>query len=149
MTLTVPGKSIQPLRCIVSRVGKLDAAHPIFRKDGGAIHLLATGNSAVQAPAGVTLHRGTLGDFLDELGGKFQVGHLHCEGGGQLIYELAALDVIDEFHLTLAGHTLFGGHGAPTATGLPAEFLPQSGRFALTHFQPMGEECFLSYTRLR
>ena len=149
MTLTVPGKAVQPLRCIVSRAGKLDPAHPIFGKEGGAIHLLVTGDSAVHAPDGVTVHRGALGDFLEELGGKWQVGHLHCEGGGQLIHELAALDVIDEFHLTLAGHTLFGGRGASTATGLPAEFLPHSGRFELSHFQPLAGECFLSYTRLR
>ena len=149
MTLTVPGKAVQPLRCIVSRAGKLDPAHPIFSNEGGAIHLLATGDSEVSVPDGVTLHRGALLDFLEELGGKWQVGHLHCEGGGQLIHELAALDVIDEFHLTLAGHTLFGGIGAPTATGLPAEFLPQSGRFEISQFEPMGGECFLSYTRLR
>lgn len=149
MTLTVPGKAIQPLRCIVSRTGKLDPAHPIFRKEGGAIHLLATGNSEVQAPAGVTIHRQSLGEFLEELGEKWHVGHLHCEGGGQLIHELAALDVIDEFHLTLAGHTLFGGREAPTATGRAAEFLPQSREFGLSHFQPMGGECFLTYTRLR
>ena len=149
MTLTVPGKVIQPLRCFVSRTGKLALAHPIFRKEGGAIHLLATGNSQAQAPAGVTIHRQSLGEFLEELGEKWQVGHLHCEGGGQLIHELAALDVIDEFHLTLAGHTLFGGRGAPTATGLAAEFLPQSRKFELSHFQPIGDECFLSYSRLR
>jgi 2,5-diamino-6-(ribosylamino)-4(3H)-pyrimidinone 5'-phosphate reductase len=149
MTLTVPGKAVQPLRCIISRMGKLDPTHPIFRKEGGAIHLLATGNSEVLAPPQVTVHRRSLAEFLVDLGEKWQVGHLHCEGGGQLIYELAALDVIDEFHLTLAGHTLFGGQGAPTATGLSADFLPQSGRFALSHFQPLAGECFLSYTRLR
>ncbi|MGL4402031.1 MAG: RibD family protein, partial [Luteolibacter sp.] len=40
MTLTVPGKLVQPLRCVVSRNGVLDPAHPIFTKQGGGIHLL-------------------------------------------------------------------------------------------------------------
>lgn len=149
MTLTIPGKAVQPLRCIVSRTGKIDPKHPIFDKPGGEIHLLATEKIGDVSISGVTLHRQSLLGFLEELGAKYHVGHIHCEGGGGLIRELAALDVIDEFHLTLAGHTLFGGLGAATATGIPAEFLPKSTSFEISHFEPRGAECFLSYTRLR
>jgi hypothetical protein len=66
-----------------------------------------------------------------------------------LIRSLAELDAIDEFHLTLAGHTLFGGLQAVTSTGIPRQFLPKSLDFRLTHFDPrpgLGE-CFFSYLR--
>lgn len=149
MTLTVPGRAVQPLRCIASRRGEMDAGHPIFHKPGGEIHLLVTDNPDCEPPAGVTAHHGTLADFLAVLAGSHGVKRLHCEGGGSLVRALAELDAIDEFHLTLAGHTLFGGHDAPTATGLPGDFLPRSMEFEMTHCEPLPEngECFLSYRR--
>lgn len=153
MTMTVPGADRQPLRCIVSRNGKLDLQHPIFGKPGSDIHLLVTGASPPELPAAmksmVTVHSQSLLDFLATLASDFQVKSLHCEGGGQLIRELAALDVIDDFHLTIAGHTLFGGLGAKTATGVAAEFLPQSRAFKISRFKAEDGECFLTYTRCR
>ncbi len=153
MTLTSPGKAIQPLRCIVSTTGNLDPAHPIFTKPGGPIHLLVTGTENPGIPPELlprlTLHRMSLPDFLTELSTRHGVERLHCEGGGQLIRALAELDAIDDFHLTIAGHTLFGGLKSPTATGIPAHFLPQSRGFSLSHFDPRPEpgECLLTYTR--
>lgn len=146
MTLTSPGN---PLRCIVSRSGVMDADHPVFKKSGGAIHLLVTGEFTGRKIPGVTVHRNSLTEFLGILARDFHVGHLHCEGGGQLVHALAEMDAIDEFHMTLAGHTLFGGLGAPTATGMPGDFLPKSVEFRVSHFEPMTDEgeCFLSYTR--
>jgi 2,5-diamino-6-(ribosylamino)-4(3H)-pyrimidinone 5'-phosphate reductase len=151
MTLTVPGRSAQPLRCIVSRTGEMDPEHPIFTKPGGAIHMLVTGELKGGETSGVTIHRGTLGEFLETLGTEYGVGRLHCEGGGQLIRALAELDAIDEFHVTLAGHTIFGGLDASTATGVPGDFLPKSPAFQVSHFEswPTEGECFLSYTRCR
>lgn len=149
MSLTVHGQGQQPLRCIVSRSGKIDPEHPIFRAPGGDIHWLVTGEFSGPVNPQVTVHRQTLPQFLKELATKFQVKQLHCEGGGQLIRALAELDAIDEFHLTLAGHTLFGGFQASTATGIPAEYLPKSLAFEITHFEPRAGECFLSYTRIR
>ncbi len=155
MTLTVPNRSAQPLRCIVSRSGRIDPAHPIFAKAGGDIHLLVTGENppSLTSPqdSRITVHHQTLRGFLHTLASEFQVRRLHCEGGGQLIRALAELDAIDEFHLTLAGHTLFGGQQAATATGIPAEFLPRSLDFEIRHFDPRPElgECFLSYARRR
>lgn len=149
MTLTVPGKSTQPLRCIVSSSGKIPSDHPIFHTAGGPIHLLLTGDPHIQANLPATIHRQTLPEFLQTLVSSHCVKHLHCEGGGSLIRSLAEIDAIDEFHLTLAGHTLFGGQLAPTATGTLADFLPQSREFTLSHFAPNQEsgECFLSYRR--
>ena len=74
--------------------------------------------------------------------------HLLCEGGGSLVRALAELDALDEINLTWAGHTLFGGEGAPTITGALGDHLPASLHFELTHFEPLDNgECFLTYTR--
>jgi 2,5-diamino-6-(ribosylamino)-4(3H)-pyrimidinone 5'-phosphate reductase len=132
MTLTVRDAGRQPLRCVVSRHGEIDPAQPIFAKPGGGIHILAT-------------------DSLTEtLAVTHGVRHLHCEGGGQLIAALAALDVIDEFHATIAGHTLFGGQAAPTATGVPSGWLPESRRFEICTFEPCPAtgECFVTWRRV-
>lgn len=151
MTLTVPGKALQPLRCVVSRNGEIDPAHPVFSKPGGGIHLLVTGEFTGTVIAGVTIHRQTLAGFLETLAADYRVERLHCEGGGQLIRALAEMDAIDEFHLTLAGHSLFGGVDAVTATGVPGDFLPRSVDYQISHFEPRvaDGECFLSYTRRR
>jgi len=185
MTMTVPGAARQPLRCIVSRCGKLDATHPIFSRDGGEIHLLVTGeitppsggqrleekepeapstwrgrparspeNGEIDqqaVPSGVTVHRGGIREFLELLERDHGVRHVHCEGGGELVRALAEEDLIDEIHLTWAGHTLFGGGDAPTVTGVPGDFLPASRQFKLSHFEPRPEtgECFLSWRRIR
>jgi riboflavin biosynthesis pyrimidine reductase len=144
MTMTAPG---EPLRCVVSRRGEFDSAHPLFHTPGGPIHLLATAGQAPPIP-GTTAHTGSLASFLETLD-SMGVQRLHCEGGGELARELATLDALDEIHLTWAGHTLFGGRQAPTTTGIPGEFLPASREYELAHFDPRPEtgECFLSYRR--
>ena len=155
MTMLVPGKTVQPLRCVVSRSGDFDSGHPLFHAPGGDIHLLVTGEGSLDLPefpnSNVTIHNKSLLDFLESLATKYAVKNLHCEGGGQLIRTLAELDLIDEFHVTLAGHTLFGGLSASTATGIPAEFLPATRIYEVSHFEPRPDvgECFLSYSRVR
>lgn len=151
MTLTAPGNGPQPLRCIVSSHGNLSPEHPIFLRPGGDIHLLITDSPHPQAAIPATIHHGSLADFLRKLHSDYQVEHLHCEGGGQLIRALAEMDAIDEFYLTLAGHTLLGGALSPTATSTPNGFLPESQAYTLSHFEPIPEtgECFLSYRRKR
>ncbi len=153
MTMRVPGKTIQPLRCVVSRSGGFDPEQPLFHTPGGDIHLLIAGEKMRELPefAGpnVTIHTKSLADFFECLALKYAVKNLHCEGGGQLIRALAELDVIDEFHLTLAGHTLFGGRDATTPTGVPAEFLPATRLYKVSHFEARPDlgECFVSYIR--
>jgi 2,5-diamino-6-(ribosylamino)-4(3H)-pyrimidinone 5'-phosphate reductase len=144
MTMKSPGN---PLRCVVSRSGKFDPAHPLFHTEGGPIHLLVTHGEAPAIP-GATIHTGSLASFFQELA-DLGVKHLHCEGGGELARELAALDAIDEAHLTWAGHRIFGGREAPTISGVPGEFLPASREYELVEFDPRPEtgECFLSYRR--
>lgn len=151
MTLTCPGKEIHPLRCVISRKRHISADHPIFQRDGGPIHLVLTDSDPAQTDndESITLHKISLTEFLELLSKKYQVKHLHCEGGGELVRSLAELDAIDEFHATLAGHKIFGGEDAPTATGTLGNYLPHSIHFELTHCEPRQElgECFLTYRR--
>ena len=148
MSLTVPGKQV--LRCVVSS-GKeaIPDEHPLFTTPGGPVMLVTTGKAHKPLPPNVLHFRGDLKLWFESLVLNHQIKRLHCEGGGGLIRSLAAMGAIDEFHLTLAGHTLFGGLGAATATGLAGDLLPSSLQFELTHFEPSEEtgECFLSYLR--
>ena len=140
-----------PLRCIVSTTGGINPDLPIFSAVGGPIHLLATASENPLRIPGVTVHHGSLTGFLATLANDHGVRNLHCEGGGQLIRSLADLDLIDEFHVTIAGHTLFGGSGAPTATGVAGDFLPATRSFRISHFEARPDlgECFASYLRIR
>lgn len=151
MTMTVPDAPVQPLRCVVSRLGRLDPEHPIFKRDGGAIHLLVAEDAEPDVPPGVTLHRGGLVRFLETLAIEHGVRHIHCEGGGELVRALAVEDMIDEIHITWAGRTLFGGRDAPTVTGVPGDFLPATRHFELAYFEPNPDagECYLSWRRVR
>lgn len=147
MTMTSPEN---PLRCVVSASGNFDRSHPIFTTPGGEIHLLVTSGERVEPIERAAIHHASLEAFLELLARDHGVERLHCEGGGGLIRSLAELDAIDEFHLTWAGHTLFGGKAAPTPTGVPGAFLPASLKFELSAFEPTSEgECFLSYRRAR
>ena len=151
MSLRAAESPKQPLRCIVSRTGGISPDHPVFHTDGGPVHLLVTDPTATPNLPGVTVHRGNLNSFLETLAENHGVKRLHCEGGGQMIRALAELDLIDEFHLTIAGHTMFGGVAAPTATGVPGAFLPAGLSFSLECFEadPCTGECFLTYLRKR
>lgn len=144
MTMRAPG---DPWRCVVSRGGRFDPAHPLFHTPGGPVHLLVTEGGAPEI-AGATVHTGSLAAFLEMLAGA-GIGRVHCEGGGELVFALAELDAIDVIHLTWAGHLLFGGRAAPTLTGIPGAFLPASRSYELEAFEPCPEsgECFLTYRR--
>ncbi|MCB1131371.1 MAG: RibD family protein [Verrucomicrobiae bacterium] len=149
MTLMAPGAS--PLRCVASRSGAFRPEHPLFHTPGGAVHLLVGNDGDAPDVPGATIHRGDLAVFLRILADDLRVERLHCEGGGGLIRELANLDAIDEFHLTVAAHALFGGTGAVTPTGIPAAFLKASRTFELASIERVdgADECFLSYRRTR
>lgn len=152
MTMTCPGRKVQPLRCVVARDSNLPAGHPLFTRPGGDIHWLASehsGSLSEISGSGVTFHCGTLAAFLTTLSDRFGVGRVHCEGGGTLIRMLAEMDAIDELHLTIAGHTVFGGGAASTLTGIPGAYPAKSLKFAMSTFlNPAGTgECYLTYRR--
>ena len=149
MTMTVPDPASQPLRCVVSTKAQIPGDHPLFLTPAGPNHDLATEGTDLTTQQGATVHDGSLAEFLDPLATQFSVRRLHCEGGGALIRALSEMDALDEFHLTLAGHTIFGGRQAPTTTGIPDGFLPKSIEFELVHFEPLDSEgeCFLTYRK--
>lgn len=157
MGLTIPPRlapARQPLRCVASRSGHFDPGHKLFSTPGGAVHLLVSDPSADFDPTiwqnkGAQVHACSLAKFLQTLQRDCGVERILCEGGGTLVRALAELDAIDEIHLTWAGHTLFGGHDAPTLSGRPGEHLAHSLGFELVTFEPTPEtgECFLTYRR--
>ena len=70
------------------------------------------------------------------------------EGGGDLLAQLLAADLLDELHVTLCP-LVVGGRGAPTAVdgaGFPAEALP---RLRLRSCEPVGDELYLRYALSR
>ncbi len=143
MTMTTDGH--QPWRCVISNKGNFDPRHPFFHSDGGPRHLVISGDAdSPDLPA--TIHRMTLGGFLEELRQNPDITTLLCEGGGSLVKQLFELDVVDEINLTWAPHTLFGGKEAPTITGLPGDFLPSSRHYELAAMTTLGnDEVFLTY----
>lgn len=149
MTMTVPNQDIQPLRCIVTHQGDIPQDLPLFSKEGGPIYVCVTGEKSPVIP-GATVCQMSLAAFLHHLATEHGVKRLHCEGGGQLVAELTTMDAIDEFHLTIAGHTIFGGKNAPTVTGVPGPWLGDTKKFELHEFSPQPEtgECFLTYRRV-
>jgi 2,5-diamino-6-(ribosylamino)-4(3H)-pyrimidinone 5'-phosphate reductase len=146
MTMRAPGN---PWRCVVSRSGNFDPGHPMLQAVGGPIHLLATAGPAPQIPGAIG-HGGSLEDFLVHLASE-GIRTLHCEGGGSLVRQLAALDVIDTLHLTWAGHQLWGGKTSPTLTGSPGEFWGDSREYELVELKTLPDhgEGFLTYRRKR
>ena len=152
MTMTIPAKlnpPKQPLRCIISREGKFDFSHKVFQTSGGDIHLIATTlKQSISHPPDTNLHCLSLSKFLHYAKDTLQIETLLCEGGGSLVKELFALDVVDEINLTLAAHSLIGGKTAPTITGLPGDFLSASRSYELTDFEPTDEdELFATWKR--
>lgn len=145
MTLTAPKGN--PWRCVISRSGNFDAEHPLFHSEGGPRHLIVDSEESLpDLPANI--HRMNLASWLNTLRENPNINTLLCEGGGQLTKELFLLDLVDEINLTWAPHTLLGGAGAPTLTGLPGEFLPSSRSYQLVECQPAGDgEVFIKYQR--
>ena len=156
MTMTLPpalNPKQQPLRFVISRKGSFDLSHKIFHSPGGPLHLIVTEAAEDIDPApyealGAVLHHCSLRDFLALAKNQLGVETLLCEGGGMLVHELFALDVVDEINLTIAGHSLIGGKNSPTITGLPSQYLPTSSQFRMSYFEPTPDgELFATWTR--
>lgn len=145
--MTMTAKESRPWRCVISQKGGFDPDHPFFHREGGPRHLIISGDGPDPAlPA--TIHRTDLAGFLGELRANPNINTLLCEGGGSLVKELFALDVVDEINLTWAPHTLFGGKQSPTLTGLPGDFLPASRPYELVEMnQHRSDEVFLTYRK--
>lgn len=146
MSLTSKGET-QPLRCIISKSGNFDPSHKVFHSEGGPVHLIVTDGDAPKVE-NTTVHQISLAEWLKSLEAQNGIEALLCEGGGMLAKELFKLDVVDEINLTLATHTLFGGKDAPSLTGVPGDFLPESRFFTLKSCKEAAPgEYFLRYVK--
>ncbi|MGJ8694982.1 MAG: RibD family protein [Verrucomicrobiaceae bacterium] len=146
MSLTTHGQH-QPLRCVVSKSGDFDFTHKLFHSPGGDIHLINTGANQIEHDS-ATIHHCSLSTWLNWLDRQPGINTLLCEGGGTLASHLFALNHVDEINITIATHTVFGGHEAPTLTGKLTGFLPKSRHFDLQTIEPGAHgEFFLHYLR--
>ncbi|MEI8293713.1 MAG: RibD family protein [bacterium] len=151
----VEGLPPEPLRVVISNAGAIDPSWKIFQHTGSPIVILSTTRmpqklrSSLAPLCDLHLYEADsvpLAAALAMLRAEYGVRSLVCEGGGALLRSLAAADLLDAIHLTLAP-VLFGGAGAPTLTGLPGEFLPRPVEFQIAKMETIGGECVLHFQR--
>lgn len=147
------GAPAHPLRVIVSGSGRLPAKLKVFRAEGGPIRVFtsptipAATQRRIQSIPGARVH---VLDPLDVrtmlaiLRREDSVQTLVCEGGPGLFRSLVEADCLDELRITIAP-CVFGGKNAPTLTGLPGDFLPQSKNLRLAEIEVIQQECYLRY----
>jgi 5-amino-6-(5-phosphoribosylamino)uracil reductase len=143
----------QPVHLVCSRSGNLDPNLPFFRQPiprwlftteqgatawkpnslGGFAKILTASDDSVAA------WQGLMGQ-LQAIGWR-QVGVL---GGGQLIAELLAADLIDELWLTLCP-VIFGGETAPTPVGGLGWLGDRALNLTLLSVEQVEQEVFLHY----
>jgi riboflavin-specific deaminase-like protein len=167
MTMTLPDESLQearrargqqpePLRVLLTHRGRLPADLPLLNRSGAKILIYSTekmpSSEVDELRDKATVYRQT-GQTVDlpavfhDLKAIHQVESVVVEGGPSLVNDLARLDFIDEIYLTLAP-VVFGGRAAPSLTGMPGEFLPETRRFELAGFEIGEGECYLHFKRL-
>jgi len=151
------GKTLVPLRVIVSKGGRFDPAWKVFTKADSPL-LLCTGTPIperevrkfpsfvqfLELPGGTIAMR----FLLELLRSHWGVKTLVCEGGPTLMGSLLEEDLVDELYLTVAP-LIFGGVKAPGLTGLPGTFLKTERRFRLKEMDAREGEAFLHYIRAR
>jgi 5-amino-6-(5-phosphoribosylamino)uracil reductase len=146
-----------PLRVIVSNAGNLDPAWKVFKYTDSPLVIFSTRRMpvrlrpAIARKAELFLFQGRTVDLqtsLEILSSEFGVKRLVCEGGGRLLRSLAELDLVDGICLTIAP-VIFGGHMAPTLTGLPGAFLDPPREFEILRHSAGAGECFIEFGRKR
>ena len=147
------GQAPYPLRVIVSNSGRIDPTLNIFGTDFAPILIFSTtrmpSKTRQQLRRKATLHLSESREvdlrwMLQQLSYDYKVKRVACEGGAVLFRSLLERGLVDQLNLTIAP-LVFGGHDAPTLTGINFEFLPQSIRCSLGKMEVRGEECFLTY----
>ena len=142
------GRPAVPLRVMVSHAGRLDLSWKVFAYRESPLVVFTSARmpghlrAAVARRAELYIFPGAavdIGAALQILREDFGVRRLVCEGGGALLRSLAARDLVDGIRLTIAP-VLFGGHGAPSLTGLPGEFLNPPREFRIIRQRVAGGE---------
>jgi riboflavin-specific deaminase-like protein len=147
----------EPLRVIVSNAGRLKPDWKVFRRPAPPPIIFSTTRmpervrTRLAAVADVFLFDRAEVDLLASLRilrSDFGVNRLVCEGGGELLRSLAALDLVDAIRLTVAP-VVFGGFSAPTLTGAPGQFLIPQREFRIVRMAVVENECCLELRRAR
>jgi 5-amino-6-(5-phosphoribosylamino)uracil reductase len=140
------GQRPDPLLVVVTGSGQVPRDQPFLRGDGPPPLLVHPGRTDPSTlPRGLEHlrcgeERVDLADLLAELHRR-GLGRVHCEGGPGLLGQLAALDAIDEYLLTLAPR-LVGGASIGLLGGATAD-----ERFGLHRVLRDGDHLMLSYRR--
>jgi riboflavin-specific deaminase-like protein len=142
-----------PIRVIVSNTGRINPALKIFQTHFSPVLIYSTSRMPAKTRAVLgkvaTLHLSEgrtvdLASMLSHLRSAHKVRRVVCEGGAELFRSLLVAGLVDEINLTFCPH-IFGGTKAPTLTGLPGDFLPETTHWQLAKMAVIGEECFLRY----
>jgi 2,5-diamino-6-(ribosylamino)-4(3H)-pyrimidinone 5'-phosphate reductase len=168
MSMRIPAKDLQerrrslglppePLRVVVSNRGQIDLQWKVFQTSGSGVVVFTT----QRIPRTLRLPVARLADLwilgrqkidvaamLRILRNDYRVETVVCEGGPRLLWALLEIGAVDELHLTWTP-LIFGGAQAPTLTGIPGRFLPQTIHCRLKEMEVVGRECFLTYALQR
>ncbi len=151
-------KNPQPLQIVCSASGQLDPTAPFFSQPVPRwLITTARGGEPWQgkdnferiwnAPTQQNTNHFDWQQILTELK-TLGNHHLVVMGGGQLVADLMAIDLIDELWLTICP-LIIGGYNAPTPCDGPGFSLANAPRFRLISNQTIGNEVFLNYQRQR
>ena len=166
MTMTIPvddlraerlarGQSGHPIRVLLSHSGDIPPTLKVFTNNVAPTLIYTTDAIPVSSRVALESHaqitafpekKVPLRSVLDDLRTRYQVKTLICEGGPTLIKSLFADDLLDELFITIAPK-IFGGKDAPTMTGLPGSFLPNSRQFRLKSLVIENDEAYCHYIR--
>jgi riboflavin-specific deaminase-like protein len=143
----------EPLRVIVSNSGGIDPHWKVFQTVGSQVIAFSTQKMPQRLRASIARRadlwifnssKVDLAAMLRILRRQYRVRTLVCEGGPRLFQALLEIGAVHELHLTWTP-LIFGGVAAPTLTGVPSGFLPQTICCRLKKMQVDGDECFLTY----
>lgn len=148
------GRPEFPARVVVGGRRPLAPDHPLFSATAGLLHfLLPPGQEGRAEGGGVVWHQAPENESPDPCARLLSLaesegwGHLHCEGGARIFNLLAQSDLVDVLYLTVVP-VVFGGHAAPRLLPRDADWTASLG-FRLASMEPVGDEIFLRYERVK
>jgi riboflavin biosynthesis pyrimidine reductase len=147
------GLSEEPLACIVSGRVELGQDIPLLREPSARVVILTGSQASLPAAAAHveyirTGHAGSceLPDAIAELGQRYGVQRVLCEGGPHLAWQLLAAGLLDELFLTIAPMLAGGEPSSGEALRILAgEELVPPRRLELLGALSSGSELLLRY----
>ena len=148
------GRPEFPARVVVGGRRPLAPDHPVFSATAGALHFLLPPGQEGGGDGGTMVWQRVPESDAPDLCSRILAlaesegwHHLHCEGGARVFNHLVQAGLVDVLYLTLVP-VLFGGHAAPRLLPRDADW-PASLGLRLTDMEPVGDELFLRYERLK